>query len=163
MLNSNTVELVSELCKSKSFCSRQNMRPFLLLLLLSVHANHPEDECDDCKRHSDWTHQEDDCSICLQKLDNELNAVMTRCKHTFHAKCFKDLTKIYDSETCPICRGYIGNLSPVRIYLILILNSKYENSLKDLLLSVFLSSDTSNVTERECQGRRFCRVHSDGV
>ena len=46
---------------------------------------------------------DDDCPICLDKLNDEKIVLQTNCGHHFHKEC---LTRsIKTSEKCPICRA----------------------------------------------------------
>ncbi len=50
-----------------------------------------------------WNKEEDDCTICLDKIKNDNNQVTTyECNHTFHLKCLNSW--VMKSQTCPICR-----------------------------------------------------------
>ena len=46
----------------------------------------------------------DDCSICLDSLNNKL--VKLDCNHLFHFDCIKNIT----NNSCPLCRREITNL-----------------------------------------------------
>ena len=46
-----------------------------------------------------------DCPICLEKICNNKDIIITNCKHCFHKRClFKHLLNI---DNCPICRTMI--------------------------------------------------------
>ena len=52
-----------------------------------------------------WDGEEDDCTICLDKMNaNYKNEKVTtyECNHTFHLKCLNSW--VIKSQTCPICR-----------------------------------------------------------
>ena len=49
--------------------------------------------------------KDSDCPICLEKICNNKDIIITNCKHCFHKRClFKHLLNI---DNCPICRTMI--------------------------------------------------------
>jgi hypothetical protein len=55
--------------------------------------------------------QNEECSICLDKILKKSDAYLTPCGHSFHKLCiFKTLeNKPFSSLKCPNCRSKIGN------------------------------------------------------
>lgn len=49
--------------------------------------------------------KEDDCSICLEKLDSQNFKIPLPCQHVFHYSCISEWFKTQTS--CPQCRGQI--------------------------------------------------------
>lgn len=47
-------------------------------------------------------YRDNDCAICLLKLNNNLNISEMPCSHIFHAKCLE--TWLISKSTCPVCR-----------------------------------------------------------
>ncbi|CAK90316.1 unnamed protein product (macronuclear) [Paramecium tetraurelia] len=59
---------------------------------------------------------QDDCTICLQKLNDELEVRQTCCHHNFHSLCIKEWLKNNKKE-CPVCRSNLvpkdGNINTI--------------------------------------------------
>jgi len=49
--------------------------------------------------------KEENCSICLGRLNKNMKVVKTSCNHVFHSKCLKKW--IIDNQKCPLCRKNI--------------------------------------------------------
>jgi hypothetical protein len=47
---------------------------------------------------------DDNCSICLDKLKSKKFVIQLPCKHQFHFKCYRQWEQ--KSFTCPVCRRY---------------------------------------------------------
>jgi hypothetical protein len=52
----------------------------------------------------------DDCCICLEPLERNLDLVITKCMHCFHSSCFRKLFdqaehRPYTRVSCPLCRS----------------------------------------------------------
>ena len=72
----------------------------------------------------------DDCSICLEKLNNgEAVSQLTRCVHQFHTDCIQGASDV--EQRCPVCRvcgpNYEGDCPPGRM------KWKVSNKLKGML------------------------------
>ena len=46
--------------------------------------------------------EENECPICLEKIDFEKDFVTTKCKHRFHFSCLQKSLK--NNNSCPVCR-----------------------------------------------------------
>jgi len=46
--------------------------------------------------------KENECPICLEKIDFEKDFVTTQCKHRFHFSCLQKSLK--NNNCCPVCR-----------------------------------------------------------
>lgn len=55
--------------------------------------------------------KENDCSICLEKLDSSL--IILDCNHILHQKCYDELTESSDTLKCPVCRYPIIDLRTI--------------------------------------------------
>jgi hypothetical protein len=53
------------------------------------------------------TEEENECSICLQEMDQLTEAGLDSCKHTFHIDCISKWGK--QSSKCPLCKGNFEN------------------------------------------------------
>lgn len=49
-----------------------------------------------------------DCSICFEKIQDNINSCITECKHTFHTNCLIKAIS-FTGFTCPICRKKFEN------------------------------------------------------
>lgn len=49
---------------------------------------------------------EDQCLICLEKIDAGSEVIRLECKHIFHSSCIRDVV-IHQHASCPICRHTI--------------------------------------------------------
>ena len=80
---------------------------------------------------------EKDCIICFTKLEEPLNTIVLKCKHSFHQECLFDWLKI--NPSCPMCRKNfrVDLLEEIIKYLELIITSSHnnpsQNSLNDNL------------------------------
>lgn len=66
------------------------------------------EKCDKCVPKQEEVvqeedHKHEDCSICLEQLDNENDIITTKCNHKFHKECLSEWKKV--NNTCPLCRG----------------------------------------------------------
>ena len=58
--------------------------------------------------------QEEECSICLDKINIKKNAFLTECGHSFHREClfktFENKWKLkpFSNVRCPLCRCGLG-------------------------------------------------------
>ncbi len=52
---------------------------------------------------------EDNCPICLDTLQSDIDVISTKCKHKFHKKCLA--VSLERSDNCPICRRTINHPS----------------------------------------------------
>jgi hypothetical protein len=48
-----------------------------------------------------------ECTICLNRFRHMENVVKVKCGHLFHEECLQPWIEQHD--TCPMCRGYIGD------------------------------------------------------
>ena len=53
--------------------------------------------------------EEENCPICLEKLDKNKNYCTTKCGHKFHLSCLN--YSLRNNDTCPICRGELSELN----------------------------------------------------
>lgn len=73
----------------------------------SIYSKSSHKNCLDAKNYivSIYTKkilEENECPICLEKIDCEKNYIITDCGHRFHSKCiFESMKK---NNKCPICR-----------------------------------------------------------
>ena len=53
------------------------------------------------------TAHENDCTICMCKMDKDETIIELKCLHTFHSNCIETYLKQYNYK-CPICRSEVG-------------------------------------------------------
>ena len=58
--------------------------------------------CDDNGTHV-CINLNEDCSICMEPLQDRMTCLITSCKHVFHRKCIRYMFKL-NGSTCPLCR-----------------------------------------------------------
>ena len=73
----------------------------------SVYSKESNNNCIDAKNHiiSIFTKKilkENECPVCLDKIDIEKNYTITDCGHRFHTNCL--LKSLENNNKCPICR-----------------------------------------------------------
>ncbi len=52
----------------------------------------------------------EDCSICLNTMNNELEILITKCDHKFHKECLENCFKNKNNNKilCPLCRDELN-------------------------------------------------------
>ncbi len=54
------------------------------------------------KKNTEKKHEEENCPICLEKINEKSNFVRTKCGHSFCFDCLNSSLKT--NNTCPLCR-----------------------------------------------------------
>ena len=57
------------------------------------------------KHNSKDSDSDSDCPICLEKICNNKDIIVTNCNHCFHKRCL--FNHMLNVENCPICRTMI--------------------------------------------------------
>lgn len=66
----------------------------------------------DLSTHNTINKQED-CAICMDKLDNNKNFAKTNCGHSFCLSCL--VTSLKNNNKCPLCRTNIEEKKPKHV------------------------------------------------
>lgn len=62
-------------------------------------------DCFICKQMETYLNQQDnECPICFETINSEVNTVITECGHRFHCKCLMQ-NAMYNGFGCPYCRS----------------------------------------------------------
>ena len=72
-----------------------------------IYSKESADKCLDAKNHIVKIYrkkilEQNECAICLEKIDTEKNFVVTKCGHNFHSDCL--IKALEKNNKCPMCR-----------------------------------------------------------
>ena len=68
-----------------------------------VRATLNQDKINNLEKIKITEETEDDCNICLDKMEKETEVIKLKCNHYFHPDCITKWLKDYNYK-CPICR-----------------------------------------------------------